>query len=197
MADDVDKLRSVIEQDVKFLKEHGIMDYSLLLSAERYSSGSFSRDSGALLDPETPKDAKQIKEESPKKGVNESFDVLDFSTSLNDEPKKKESYRPSKNFFQRTQSGVLTGKDSLNAFLRDQGASADQFNRHTFLSQCGTWIYHVSIIDYLQKWNFDKKAEAFAKKWFLGKNAKGISAVPPEYYARRYTRFMKRNVLVG
>ena len=55
----------------------------------------------------------------------------------------------------------------------------------------------MSIIDYLQKWNFDKKAEAFAKKWFLGKNAKGISAVPPEYYARRYTRFMKRNVLVG
>ena len=55
----------------------------------------------------------------------------------------------------------------------------------------------MSIIDYLQKWNFDKKAEAFAKKWFLGKNAKGISAVPPEYYARRYMRFMKRNVLVG
>ncbi len=71
-----------------------------------------------------------------------------------------------------------------------------QFNRHMFLSSCGTWIYHVSIIDYLQKWNFDKKAEAFAKKWFLGKNAKGISAVEPDYYATRYLSFMKRNIFV-
>ena len=52
-----------------------------------------------------------------------------------------------------------------------------KFNRHTFLSANGRWIYHVSIIDYLQQWNFDKKLEAFAKKWFLGKNSKGISAV--------------------
>ena len=65
-----------------------------------------------------------------------------------------------------------------------------------FLSHCGTWIYHVSIIDYLQKWNFDKKSEAFAKKWFLGKDAKGISAVPPEFYAKRYLRFMQRSVFV-
>ena len=55
-----------------------------------------------------------------------------------------------------------------------------------FMSSCGTWIYHVSIIDYLQLWNFEKKSEAFAKKWFLGKDPKGISAIPPEFYAKRY-----------
>lgn len=66
-----------------------------------------------------------------------------------------------------------------------------------FLSKNGKWIYHISIIDYLQQWNFDKKSEAFAKKWFLGKNAKGISAVPPDFYAKRFLAFMRRNIFVN
>ena len=64
------------------------------------------------------------------------------------------------------------------------------------MSANGRWIYHVSIIDYLQLWNFDKKAEAFAKTWLLGKNAQGISAVPPDEYARRFLSFMKRNIFL-
>lgn len=62
------------------------------------------------------------------------------------------------------------------------------------MSRCGSWIYHVSIIDYLQQWDFDKKAEAFAKHWFLGKNKKGISAVPPDFYAKRFVTFMNSNI---
>ena len=40
MDRDVDTICKVLAADVKFLKEHGIMDYSLLLSAERYTAGS-------------------------------------------------------------------------------------------------------------------------------------------------------------
>ena len=54
MDEDIIKLRKIIESDVKFLKHHSIMDYSLLLSAERYSAGSIKNDEGVLLDPETP-----------------------------------------------------------------------------------------------------------------------------------------------
>ena len=54
MDEDIIKLRKIIENDVKFLKHHSIMDYSLLLSAERYSAGSIKNDEGVLLDPETP-----------------------------------------------------------------------------------------------------------------------------------------------
>ena len=36
-------------------------------------------------------------------------------------------------------------------------------SRHKFLSQCGRFIYHIGIIDYLQDFNFDKKLENFLK----------------------------------
>ena len=54
MDEDIVKLRKIIDNDVKFLRHHSIMDYSLLLSAERYSAGSIKNDSGVLLDPMTP-----------------------------------------------------------------------------------------------------------------------------------------------
>ena len=79
----------------------------------------------------------------------------------------------------------------MNDYLRAHGVTQGQFNRHMFLSSDGQWVYHVSLIDYLQQWNFEKKSEAFAKKWFLGKNSKGISAVPPEPYAKRFLSFMR------
>ena len=40
MKDDNEKLQRILSADVKFLKDHKIMDYSLLLSAERYSANT-------------------------------------------------------------------------------------------------------------------------------------------------------------
>lgn len=55
MKEDNVKLRRVIAADVKFLRDHKIMDYSLLLSAERYSANTVKQDDGSVIDPETPK----------------------------------------------------------------------------------------------------------------------------------------------
>ena len=55
MKEDNIKLRRILAADVKFLKDHKIMDYSLLLSAERYSANTVQKDDGAVIDPETPK----------------------------------------------------------------------------------------------------------------------------------------------
>ena len=52
------KLRRVVTADIKFLKDHGIMDYSLLLSSEKYSANTVRCDSGNLIDPETPQHMK-------------------------------------------------------------------------------------------------------------------------------------------
>lgn len=52
-------------------------------------------------------------------------------------------------FFQSNRQAQVYNKDDLNAYLMSLGVTEQQFNRHTFLSKCGTWIYHVSIIDYL------------------------------------------------
>ena len=109
---------------------------------------------------------------------------------------QRRSQRISKTFFERTNSGVLTSKDALNEYLSSLGVSDDQFNRHMFLSSCGKWIYHISIIDYLQKWNATKRQESFAKKWFLGKDPKKISATEPNFYAKRFLSFAKRNILI-
>jgi len=49
-----------------------------------------------------------------------------------------------------------------------------RFSRHMFASSPGSEkvTYHISIIDYLQNWNFNKKSENFAKSTFMGKNSK-------------------------
>ncbi len=47
--------------------------------------------------------------------------------------------------------------------------------------------YHIGIIDYLQKWDFQKKSESWWKK-VLGK--KDISAINPKNYCQRFLQFM-------
>jgi len=47
----------------------------------------------------------------------------------------------------------------------------DDFNteksgtRHKYISQCGRYIYHMAIIDYLQAFDFEKQLENLLKVW--------------------------------
>ena len=41
-------------------------------------------------------------------------------------------------------------------------------------------ILHISIIDYLQEWNLNKKGERFYKTMIKGKNPDKLSAIEPE-----------------
>jgi hypothetical protein len=50
---------------------------------------------------------------------------------------------------------------------------------------------HLSIIDYLQEWNFSKKMERAGKINLLNLNPDGLSAIQPELYARRFQRFIQ------
>ena len=58
-------------------------------------------------------------------------------------------------------------------------------------------MYHLSIIDYLQKWNFDKILENKTKTWLLQKSATKLSAVEPNFYRDRYVAFMDDNVILA
>ena len=51
------------------------------------------------------------------------------------------------------------------------------------------------MIDYLQEWNFDKKAESFIKRNFKGRPRDLISCVPPTLYCQRFNRFVSTEVL--
>ena len=50
-------------------------------------------------------------------------------------------------------------------------------SRHSFMSEGGKYIYHISIIDYLQDFNFDKSIESKYKST-IGDGTK-ISAIAP------------------
>lgn len=65
--------------------------------------------------------------------------------------------------------------------------------KHVFVSD--KEIYHVSIIDYLQDWNYNKKYERFFKTVLLRKDPATLSAIEPEQYALRFLHFVQMNVL--
>ncbi len=53
----------------------------------------------------------------------------------------------------------------------------------------------MGVIDYLQDYNSDKKAENFLKQYVKGKGEL-ISAVHPSKYAPRFLNFMKDEVII-
>jgi len=69
--------------------------------------------------------------------------------------------------------------------------------RHKFISQNGRYIYHVAVIDYLQGYDIEKKAENFAKVTIKQRPEIKISCVPPKLYKRRFRNFMKESVIIN
>ena len=63
------------------------------------------------------------------------------------------------------------------------------------MSSCSRYVYHLGLIDYLQKYNFAKKFEHFVKTKVLLKG-EGISASPPGTYAKRFMRSMRDRVIL-
>jgi hypothetical protein len=64
----------------------------------------------------------------------------------------------------------------------------------TILSSNGKYIYHISIIDYLQKYNFNKKAERFFKIALQGANPQELSSINVKAYHNRFLNFMNQKV---
>merc|ERR1712032_322978 len=58
----------------------------------------------------------------------------------------------------------------------------------------GPGSYCIGIIDMLQKWDLNKKAERFIKAALRGKDPNGISCVPPKQYQQR---FMDKMIEIG
>lgn len=180
---DIAHIKSIVRADVEFCYSKGLMDYSFLLAIERFQTGSVSR---FVLDAQDVQEGKEL--------------VQAYSLNeIQEEPTSTKSSRNTDFFACSTPNAKKSISDhaSLNEYLARKGYIDTEFNRHQFLSSDGQFIYHISIIDYLQVWNMNKKMESFAKKWFLGKDGQKISAVPPGKYAQRFKRFMFRQVLVA
>lgn len=68
--------------------------------------------------------------------------------------------------------------------------------RHKYLSRDGKYYYHISVIDFLQDWNFDKKGESFLKTNILCRDYSRMSAVSPQTYCNRFIKFMRDKVII-
>eukprot|EP00356_Strombidium_inclinatum_P016002 CAMPEP_0170504924 /NCGR_PEP_ID=MMETSP0208-20121228/49307_1 /TAXON_ID=197538 /ORGANISM="Strombidium inclinatum, Strain S3" /LENGTH=126 /DNA_ID=CAMNT_0010785451 /DNA_START=2924 /DNA_END=3304 /DNA_ORIENTATION=+ len=66
---------------------------------------------------------------------------------------------------------------------RSRGLSDEQKQVKSRLSADFEYVYHLGIIDFLQKWDLSKKSERFFKSFMKDKRVKNeISAVPPGPY---------------
>ena len=61
-------------------------------------------------------------------------------------------------------------------------------------SEDGNFIYHISIIDYLQKFDKFKKGERFYKVNIKGAKSSELSSMESQPYGTRFLEFMKSKV---
>ena len=66
--------------------------------------------------------------------------------------------------------------------------------KHCYISD--SHVYHISIIDFLQEWNFSKKGERWMKTVLLGKDAPTLSAIEPIQYGARFKKFAEQNIFI-
>ena len=83
---------------------------------------------------------------------------------------------------------------SLFLVVERRSGALHQPTRNEFLSADGTELFHVSIIDYLQEWNFEKKVERLLKSFKPNVDVEGIAAVEPETYRKRFIDAMQEQV---
>lgn len=81
--------------------------------------------------------------------------------------------------------------------LAIQFENENKGSRHKFISNNGRYIYHIAIIDYLQGYDLEKKAENFYKVVLKQRKEYKISCVPPQLYKRRFRKFMRENVIIN
>lgn len=67
--------------------------------------------------------------------------------------------------------------------------------RNIIVSTDGTKVYHLGIIDYLQKWNLRKKIERLVKSCVAKDRFYSLAAAPPRLYGNRFFQFIKKHVL--
>ena len=74
------------------------------------------------------------------------------------------------------------------------GTSNKKQSMGTILSECGNYIYHMSIIDYLTTYNIQKKGEKNLKSYIFWVTKEKISSQDPENYGKRFINFIKKEI---
>lgn len=158
---------SALKMDAEFLCSMGLMDYSLLLGVE-------------------------VQEDQSEQGVKTRKESL---SEMNDQ-----GFKMITGHYEKGQTVKVTKRQS--SFRINMTTSNNLIARRKrttvkkILSVCGKFIYHISIIDYLQKYTIHKRLERYAKMLFVigPRNGKHLSAINQTRYKERFIEFCKKVV---
>ncbi|KDO26627.1 hypothetical protein SPRG_08031 [Saprolegnia parasitica CBS 223.65] len=178
-----------LRKDVAFLKRMKIMDYSLLVGI--HDAGQEILAPGATLATEIDlaeqkKKLQQLQQPTVFGSAAESTVQLDDDDDDDDlgalDPGVPPPTSPRVDPVNKEPTGSIFCKDLGG--IRGRRASGKK----------NGFVYFVGIIDILQQYNMQKRAETLIKG--LQHNAKEISSVDPDLYGNRFIEFMEKFVLV-
>ena len=90
----------------------------------------------------------------------------------------------------------FSNPNSKNSFNTSENSLRAQ-DRHRFKSTCGKYVYHIAVIDFLTRFSLGKRCESFYKTTIKNNKPENVSCVEPNRYARRFTKFILRQVIVN
>ena len=176
------------ELDARFLCSMGIMDYSLLLGIHHTEQLSYrtatKRAGGASTGSEALSRAS-----TGSSGTDDTLAVAPELVAAASSSSAQGRAKPK--YGQRFASMAVTAQPnqppSRSVFQACRGGLAADVIE-------GPSMYFVGIIDVLQEWTLEKKAERCAKTTFLCKSGRGISAIEPQAYCDRFVDKVKEIV---
>lgn len=74
------------------------------------------------------------------------------------------------------------GSFGINPPTGTDSSSEKMPSRQSFMSHDGNYIYHISIIDYLQTYSLSKRSELILKTVFWNAKPEELSSIPPDKY---------------
>lgn len=209
-----------IEEDASFLRNHGIMDYSLLLGVCRAKfrvhgdsggPGTRLRQSSTVSLMRSSTRSRGSPSPRPTSGVSAVSAVSTRTSSSHDEETKADFTSPSSSADTGAPArSTAAGPTGLTTPLLSPSGAREPSFAYSGPSELtayhggvaaalveGPEMYFLGIIDILQQWDTSKKLERFAKTKLRCKDGDGISAVPPKHYYKRFVHWIRHEVVDG
>ncbi|KAI9140810.1 SAICAR synthase-like protein [Paraphysoderma sedebokerense] len=180
-----EKRKAIIEQlekDVEFLKKSGIMDYSLLVGIHDLKRGNMEglRDTMlSVFEPNQDTLSRTAAQAQGMQGDKRMSRVMAVKAAI------KESHPIALGPSSSKLPEVVPEERKLSMFYAEDGGLRSTNEQNIPTDE----LYFIGIIDILTPYNAAKKVEHWWKS--LSNDRKGISAVHPTLYGKRFLGFMK------
>ncbi|KAJ8433644.1 hypothetical protein Cgig2_002315 [Carnegiea gigantea] len=186
------QLLEQIKLDCKFLEEHGIMGYSLLLGIHLESLQQVSPTSGAATDKKAFQES--TNEDSVKKPpVDDSKQAKSLEVHHHRDPTLADFVSPPNRQVTRFAAKLPARAIKVPHHSNLESMSASSGKEEGIPEGSSVYLY-LGIIDFIKNYNVIKRIEHAYKS--LQYNAKDIPSVKPQLYATRFQEFLRQVFLV-